>query len=92
MHPDDVLTAIVPCNDLDASEAFYKRRLGFVRTDGAKAVGGEDDGYRILAEGKGGAIHLTGAVNGWLVPGRNPFGLYLTTEDVDRLAAGRPVT
>jgi len=29
---------------------------------------------------------LTDAVEGWLVPGRNPFGLYLYVEDVDVLA------
>ena len=73
------LTAILPCNDLDASEAFYAR-LGFTRRDG-------DDGYRMLADGRGGELHLNAAVEGWLVPGRNPFGLYLYTEDVDALAA-----
>ena len=26
-------------------------------------------------------------MEGWLVPGRNPFGLYLYTEHVDALAA-----
>lgn len=26
------------------------------------------------------------AVEGWLIPGRNPFGLYLYTERVDELA------
>ena len=76
------LTAILPCNDLDASEAFYAR-LGFRRTD--EETGGE---YRILADGRGGALHLTDAVEGWLVPGKNPFGLYLYVEDVDGLAAG----
>jgi hypothetical protein len=30
---------------------------------------------------------LTPAVEGWLTPGRNPFGLYLYREDVDGLAA-----
>jgi len=73
------LTAILPCNDLDASEAFYARP-GFTRQ-------GWDDNYRILSDGKGGEIHLTIAVEGWLVPGRNPFGLYLYTENVDELAA-----
>ena len=34
-----------------------------------------------------GHLHLTDAVEGWLVPGRNPFGLYLYTDDVDALAA-----
>ena len=73
------LTAILPCNDLDKSEAFYAR-LGFVRQN-------DDPAYRILADGKGGHLHLTAAVDGWLVPGRNPFGLYLYTDRVDELAA-----
>ena len=30
--PTHALTAILPCNDLDASEAFYNR-LGFSRPD-----------------------------------------------------------
>ncbi len=80
------LTAILPCNDLDASEAFYGR-LGFVRPDADKPAPGAQDSYRMLADGKGGFIHLTDAVEGWLVPGRNPFGLYLYSEAVDRLAA-----
>jgi hypothetical protein len=48
---------------------------------------GEPDTYRLLSNGKGGYLHLTDAVEGWLVPGRNPFGLYLYLEDVDKLAA-----
>ncbi|WP_454631191.1 VOC family protein [Bradyrhizobium cenepequi] len=81
MPPSHALTAILPCNDLDASETFY-RRLGFSRPED-----GTDDTYRILSDGKGGQLHLTRAVEGWLIPGRNPFGLYLYTEDVDALAA-----
>lgn len=73
------LTAIVPCNDLDASEAFYGR-LGFRRTGG-------DEGYRMLSDDRGADVHLTNAVEGWLIPGRNPFGLYLYAEDIDGLAA-----
>ena len=76
------LTAILPCNDLDASEAFYNR-LGFHRPEGADTY--ED--YRMLSDGKGGEIHLQPAVEDWLVPGRNPFGLYLYTDKVDALAA-----
>jgi len=72
------LIAILPCNDLDRSEAFYAR-LGFERH-------GWDDEYRILSDGKGAKIHLIKAVEGWLVPGRNPFGLYLHTDKVDELA------
>ena len=73
------LTAILPCNDLDASEAFYAR-LGFTHRDG-------DEGYRMLSDGHGGELHLNAAVEGWLIPGRNPFGLYLYAENVDELAA-----
>lgn len=43
--------------------------------------------YRMLSDGVGGHVHLTQAVEGWLTPGRNPFGLYLYREDVDGLAA-----
>jgi catechol 2,3-dioxygenase-like lactoylglutathione lyase family enzyme len=77
------LTAILPCNDLDASEAFYNR-LGFRQPPESA---GTDDDYRMLSDGKGGDIHLQPAVEGWLVPGQNPFGLYLYTEEVDALAA-----
>jgi catechol 2,3-dioxygenase-like lactoylglutathione lyase family enzyme len=79
--PPHALTAILPCTDLDISEAFY-RRLGFTRRG---AANGEDD-YRMLADGEGGLLHLTKATEDWLVPGCNPFGLYLYTEEVDRLA------
>ena len=39
-------------------------------------------GSRMLSNGKG-RLHLTAAVEGWLVPGKNPFGLYFYMEDVD---------
>jgi catechol 2,3-dioxygenase-like lactoylglutathione lyase family enzyme len=74
------LVAIVPCNDLDASQAFYAR-LGFA--EGERKY----DEYRILSDDKGGELHLTVATEGWVVPGRNPFAVYLYTEDVDGLAA-----
>ena len=35
----------------------------------------------------GGEVHLNRAVEGWVVPGRNPFGLYLYRQDVDAAAA-----
>ena len=84
MTPTHALTSILPCNDLAASEKFYAR-LGFTRADGDKPADGEDS-YRILSDGKGGHLHLTDAVEGWLIRGRNPFGLYLYTEAVDELA------
>jgi hypothetical protein len=77
------LTAIVPCNDLDASEAFYNR-LGLFQDPASKD---EHDGYRMLGDGRGAFVHLTTAVEGWVVPGRNPLGLYLYTPDVDAMAA-----
>jgi hypothetical protein len=40
----------------------------------------------MLADGIGGQIHRDSAIVGWLVPSRNPFGLYLYREDVDGLA------
>jgi hypothetical protein len=85
-RPSGTLTAILPCNDLDASERFYNR-LGFKRPDSAKPASGDEDNYRTLSNGKGGYLHLTDAVEDWLVPGRNPFGLYLYIEEVDALAA-----
>jgi catechol 2,3-dioxygenase-like lactoylglutathione lyase family enzyme len=86
MRPSRALIAILPCNDLDASEAFYNR-LGFTRPDSEKPTKGTEDTYRMLSDGKGGHLHLTDAVEGWLTPGRNPFGLYFYSEDVDALAA-----
>lgn len=82
MEEQHSLTAILPCNDLNASEAFYQE-LGFTRVDGP---GDPDATYRMLTNGKGGYLDLTEAVEGWLIPGRNPFGLYLYTPDVDLLA------
>jgi catechol 2,3-dioxygenase-like lactoylglutathione lyase family enzyme len=84
--PSGVLTAILLCNNLDASERFYNR-LGFTRSKSYWPPPGEADTYRLLSNGKGGYLHLTDAVEGWLVPGRNPFGFYLYLEDVDALAA-----
>ena len=74
------LTAILPCNDLDAAEAFFER-LGFHREQGSL------DEYRMLSDGLGGFLHLNRAVEGWLEAGRNPFGLYLYREDVDSAAS-----
>lgn len=77
------VVAILPCNDLDASEHFYAR-LGFTRIEGR--VPEEFDTYRILSNGHR-RLHLTAAVKGWLIRGRNPFSLYFYMEDVDAWAA-----
>ena len=74
------LTAILPCNDLDAAQSFFER-LGFKLDEGSL------DEYRMLSDGLGGYIHLNAVITGWLQAGRNPFGLYLYREDVDGVAA-----
>ena len=74
------LTAILPCSDLHAAQAFFER-LGFRREENSP------DDYRMLHDSLGGRLHLTRAVEGWLDPDRNPFGLYLHREDVDGVAA-----
>jgi catechol 2,3-dioxygenase-like lactoylglutathione lyase family enzyme len=79
------MVAMLPCNDLDTSEAFYNR-LGFSRVQRQSGPLEWEDEYRILVDGKGGELHLTHSVEDWLVPGRNPFGLYLYTDDVDAVA------
>ena len=63
-----------------AAQAFFGR-LGFRREQGSP------DEYRILSDGLGGRIHLVPAVDGWLDPKRNPFGLYLHRRNVDAVAA-----
>ncbi len=79
-QPRNCIVAIVPCNDIDASTAFYSR-LGL-------SVYSDHGRYRILSDGKGWLLHLSSErPDGWLVPGRNPNGLYLYLEDVDGLAA-----
>jgi hypothetical protein len=56
--PSGTLTAILPCNDLDASERFYNR-LGFTRPHSQRPPPGEPDTYRRLSNGEGGHLHLT---------------------------------
>ena len=79
------LIAILPCNELDLSERFYAR-LGFLRDRMDVGPSSPRVDYLILSDGRGAHLHLTRAINGWLTPGRNPFGLYFYVEDVDRLA------
>lgn len=72
------VVTIIPCGDLDASEAFYLR-LGF-------AVESDYGNYRILSDGCGWHLHLN-SMPGW--PPKiedNPIGLYLYVDDVDAVA------
>jgi catechol 2,3-dioxygenase-like lactoylglutathione lyase family enzyme len=74
------VTPILPCNDIETSQAFYER-LGF-------AVTGGDPGFRFMAEGKGWQIILRPAEAGWVIPDRNSHGIFLFCDDVDAVAAG----
>jgi hypothetical protein len=51
--PSGVMTAILPCNNLDASERFYNR-LGFTRSVSQWPPPGEPHTYRLLSNGRGG--------------------------------------
>ena len=92
------ITAILPCNSIPTTRAFFAQ-LGFARPEAdearaqrdaaaAAAEGREDekDEYVILQHANGSDIHLTSTPEGWLVPGRNPFGFYVYVEDVDAVA------
>ena len=82
MNPKHCAVAIVPCSDLDASQAFYER-LGFAATSTYEA-----HGYRILHDPLGASVHLTRVDREWVDPKRNAHGLYLYSENVEALAAG----
>ena len=87
MRPSHAMIAMLPCNDLDASETFYNR-LGFsrVQRDGGPLEWEND--YRILTDRRGGESHLTRSVDDWLVPGRNPFTM--STRSPPPLQASSP--
>jgi hypothetical protein len=72
------LVAILPVSDMVSAQRFFER-LGF-RVDY-----GEDD-YVMLSDGQGAQVHLKKTGPSFLKPA-NPVGLYLYTQDVDRLAA-----
>lgn len=78
--PASRVSAIIPCNNVDQAERWWNR-LGFFRPSDDT-----DADYRILSDEDGATIHLQPAVPGWVVPGRNPFGVYLSTPRVDQLA------
>ena len=78
MSEDHRAVAIVPSDDLDASQSFYAR-LGF-------KLASDYGDYRILGDGRGWHLHLT-RVRGWPKNVEdNPLGLYLYVEDVDAVA------
>lgn len=77
-RPQHVVTAILPCHDLDRSQAFYEQ-LGF-------ALESDYGHYRILTDGKGWDLHLRAEDMSKLQAPHNPFGLYLYVDDVDAVA------
>jgi catechol 2,3-dioxygenase-like lactoylglutathione lyase family enzyme len=76
------MTPIVPCHDLEASVRFYAR-LGFRELHPTEAHRAE---YRVLEDGEGGEVHLALVEPGWVIPGRNPFGVYLTSRRLPEIA------
>lgn len=78
MNVEHQVVPILPCNDLDRTQAFYER-LGF-------AVIGGDPGFRMMGDGKGWRINLRQAEPGWVDRHRNSHGLFLRTDDVDAVA------
>lgn len=77
--PQHTLVSILPCTDMEASTAFYERIGLKLQSDYGN--------YRILADGKGAFLHLsTESPPGWVVPGRNPNGLYFCCDYIERLA------
>ena len=70
---------ILPCNDIEATQAFYER-LGFTVVAG-------DAGFRIMTDGRGWQLALRPAEPGWVIPERNSHGIYLYCEDVDAVAS-----
>jgi catechol 2,3-dioxygenase-like lactoylglutathione lyase family enzyme len=79
-EPRHCIVAIVPCNDIDASTAFYGR-LGLL-------VHADFGTFRVLSDKRGWLLHLSSeSPDGWVVSGRNPNGVYLYLEEVDALAS-----
>lgn len=70
--------AIVPCNDLKAALPFW-RQMGFEQTGG--------DSFYVILTGWGCEVHLRrGDPPPWDVPENNPFGVFIRTPHVDRIA------
>lgn len=82
MPQDRRVTAVVPCNDMEASESFYGK-LGFSRNPDGK----DYDDYVILRDKGGAELHLSKAPEGWLIKGMSPFGIYFFADNVEELAS-----
>ena len=80
------ITAILPCSNLASATQFFIR-LGFTAPSEAEINQWGD--YLILSHSNGSSIHLRQIgpdEKDWLVPLKNPFGIYIYTEEVEVLA------
>lgn len=80
------ITAILPCSDL-ASAAHFFIRLGFTPPTPKEMT--EWDQYVMMSHPNGSDIHLRELgpdEEGWVQPLKNSFGIYVYSEDVERLA------
>jgi predicted enzyme related to lactoylglutathione lyase len=84
LPPSRTLVSILPVNDLDAAERFYGR-LGFFRRGPGEQPAQAT--YRMLWNAEGCHLHLAKAPPGWVVPDRNPVGVYIYRDDIDAVAA-----
>lgn len=78
------ITTILPCSDMASAIRFFIR-LGFNAPTHDELK--EWDQYLGLSHPNGSDIHLreVGTEEGWLVPNKNPFGIYVYSEDVEAL-------
>jgi hypothetical protein len=80
------IVTILPCTSISSATTFFTR-LGF--TTPTKEQESQWEDYLLLSHPQGLEIHLRQLgpeEQGWLVPEKNPFGLYVYTPEVARLA------
>ena len=80
------ITTILPCTNLTSAIRFFVR-LGFVAPSDEEVHTG--DRYCVLSHPNGSDIHLRELgpeEEGWLEPLKNPFGIYIYSENVEALA------
>jgi hypothetical protein len=79
------ITTILPCTNLASAIKFFVR-LGFTQPTAEELR--QWDHYLILLHPNGSDIHLRELgedEDGWLPPLKNPFGIYISTDDVEAL-------
>jgi len=80
------VATIIPCTDLGSATRFFVR-LGFTAPSEEEAS--KWDGYVMISHPNGSEVHLRELgrdEEGWLQPLKNPFGIYVYSEDVEALA------